>query len=443
MNIKDYMVTTHNGEKVFRSKCIRVKGKFYKREEDAVKIKVNGESKWLAKSDPSVLFDMDLNKYVFFGSANLNGRFLLFDLEGKSVSNNADCRNKEVYIDGYIGFGTNRLVKTLNRCSVSGIYYKNEKPNINSSNLYNNLRYSYEHNSHIFEKFKEPLDLSELNLLNPGYSYGVELETSNGTVPSDKLLENGILPVRDGSTNNYEYVTVPLNNITSLLPIVDCINEHCKFDISTSLHVHIGNVPTDKAFISKFYKFMYNIQDQIFPMFPKYKEDNSLNIKRRNYTQKLPNKVRFRTILNFLNNNSECGQEYTGEMLHHSADRNRTNKWYISSRYFWVNLIPLIFYPSRTIEFRIHQGTLNKYKIIYWLLMCIAFIEYIKNAESNKTVDIGKVFESVYDRRISQALIYHYEDMCNYYKHYNEVTDPRYEKDVIDDYTYVPRIKLF
>jgi hypothetical protein len=444
--MKDYLVRTFDNKMEYRSTCIRKGGNYYKRESDVIKIIVHGKSKWLERDHADVLYDIDMKKYVHI---DYRKQYTVKGVAGNLTSDNFDCSWREVHQSDGLGirlFATKAYVKNLTRDPSSGIYYDKEggkKPRVGNSIMYNNIHYSYERQGYLFEKFKET-NTNPLNALNTKYSYGVELETSHGIVPADTLLDLGILPVRDGSTPNYEYVTTPLKKIGSLLPIVKAIRKHCKFDISTSLHCHIGNVPTDRKFVLTFYKFMQTIQNDVFKMFPKYKADNDLGIKRRNYTMKLPVKKTVGGILNFLNNGQSMDDCYRGKMLDHSADVGRQRKWQLSARYHWVNLIPLIFYPSRTIEFRIHQGTLNQYKIMYWLLMCMAFVKYVELHGSSDHVSIGTILNAAYpEGNVAEALMLHYEDMCTYYQNYNEQNDTGYRQDVKDDLTYEPRIKLF
>ena len=42
----------------------------------------------------------------------------------------------------------------------------------------------------------------------------------------------------------------------------------------------------------------------------------------------------------------------------------------------WKNVVPLVFSPSRTVEYRIHTPTLNFTKISNWLFICIAISRY-------------------------------------------------------------------
>jgi len=440
--MKNYLVTTFDGKKIKRSLCVRKKGKYYRIRKDIFKVKYGETFTWLTIGDPNLLYDVDDKKYIH---SYYRKEFIIYDIDKKLTTNVFDCNLRECFVNGEYGLTTLEHSKQhLILDKKTGIYNDGNKPSFSNSIFYRSVQYSYERNKHLFTKFKEKSNYSSLNNLSSGYSFGVELETSSGTIPSNELLANGLLAVRDGSTPNYEYVTVPLLDITSLLPIIESVNNHCTFDITTSLHIHLGNVPTDQKFISTFYRFMTNIQDDVFKMFPNYKADNSAGIKRHNYTQKLPKKIKFNTILNFLNNDKPCDAVYTGERLNHYADIARTSKWNVSSRYYWCNIIPLVFYPSRTIEFRIHQGTFNKYKIIYWLLMCIAFIKYVEKTQESKQVSIKHIFNTIYGYgKVANALYAHYLDMRDYYSNYDEHKDLSYIQDIKDDPYYIPKIKLF
>jgi len=440
--MKDYLITTFDGKEELRSKCVRQNQKFYKINKDIVKVNCGYSKVWLLKSNNNLLFNIDTSEYVHYTN---KAKYIIYDIDEQLTTNEFDCNLYEAYIEGiYLLCTPEYANKHLKLDEISGIYYKNLKPKINNSIFYKNLNYSYEHSKSLFNNFKESKQDVKLNKLLSKYSFGVELETSTGAVPANKLLKLGVLPVRDGSTHNYEYVTKPLTQLTNLIPIVEALNKHCTFDISTSMHIHLGNVPTDKEFILNFYKFIVNMQPQIYKMFPKYKLHNDFNIKKKNYTQALTKKIKFETILNFLNNNKQCTQEYTGEMLNHNDDVERLRKWQLHSRYYWCNLIPLIFYPSRTIEFRIHQGTFNKYKIIYWLLICAALIKYVEKTGLTSEIPMKQLFKEVYpENSVNKALTFHYNDMVKYYTKYDEGNDVRYERDVIDDYRYAPRVKLF
>lgn len=444
--MKDYLVKTKAGEDALRSECMRLKGEYYLLNNEVFKVfdVAIMEYVWLFRDDKNLLYNIDTKKWVHH---NKRSKYVMLNLNRRETSDSFDCNSREAIIDGRAAIISKEYGdKNLKFNSKSGMYYNDDTyiPKARNSILYQGSHYGYEGHKDKFKKWKETKTHKLDNLLF-GHSYGVELETSSGYLPSNVLLDTGVCAVRDGSTPNYEYVTKPYTKIGSLLPVIDSINENCEFDISTSLHIHIGNVPTSKEYIAAFYRFAYAMQDQIFNMFPKYKADNVLNIKRRNYTKKLPNKIRFSTILNFLNNgNTWGGSEYTGKHLHHPADIDRRRKWQISSRYHWLNLVPLVFYPARTIEFRIHQGTFNKYKIIYWLLICNAMIKYVEMTGLHEELPIGDMLSKVYSEgNVAQALITHYQDMCTYYMNYDEINDLGYIRDISTDKSYEPKIKLF
>lgn len=46
---------------------------------------------------------------------------------------------------------------------------------------------------------------------------------------------------------------------------------------------------------------------------------------------------------------------------------------------YLVNFQNLIFSPRKTVEFRLHTATVNKYKTVNWLFICNAIIKYAEN----------------------------------------------------------------
>mgnify|MGYP000978013104 CR=1 FL=1 len=53
----------------------------------------------------------------------------------------------------------------------------------------------------------------------------------------------------------------------------------------------------------------------------------------------------------------------------HPSDPRGNSKWYVKSRYRWVNMIPLLFGNKETVEFRIHTPTYDIDKILNFLLI--------------------------------------------------------------------------
>ena len=61
---------------------------------------------------------------------------------------------------------------------------------------------------------------------------------------------------------------------------------------------------------------------------------------------------------------------------HHNSER---PKWEREARYYGLNFLPFLFEKKETLEFRLHSGTVNKYKAIYWTIICLSFVRYVEN----------------------------------------------------------------
>jgi len=347
--MKDYTVVKFNGEKALRSNCYKLKGEYFEINVDIFDVMHNGVRKWLKKDDKNLFYDLDIKKYVADFSPppqilrlaqhlrkvpKAPGRYIIKDVGRQLVTKYFNHKWEEgVFKGGNVSFITKDLAKTMRYDKDTRLYYEDDSilRSREYSSLYKNLQYGYEFNKYMFAKWREKKKTA-IDDLSLGYSYGVEIETCSGVVPGKTMLEQGFVPARDGSTRNYEYVTKPFKQISSLIPIVETLKNTCEFDVTNSLHCHIGNVPTNKEFITKFYTLMVNIQDQVYRMFPYYKFTNVNKIKRKNYTQPLKSHKDFDSILTFLNNNSVCKYEYKGNYITHIADKTRTHKWDISSR---------------------------------------------------------------------------------------------------------------
>lgn len=236
-------------------------------------------------------------------------------------------------------------------------------------------------------------------------SFGVEFESTKGVIPNNKLQLLPLIPLRDGSIEGIEYVTIPLSREKGLQGLVDCVKELKKrtvYDTSCSLHVHIGNIPRTKEFILSLYKVISAFQDDIFSMFPLYKKYN-FGVKRKNYSKPFPfNQINglmepsidinnqdslnrnFEPLFTYLsggnsfvlyNNNLDAVQV-------HPQDPNGNQKWNIGNRYCAVNFIPLIFGNKKTVEFRIHTPTYDINKIMSFLMLNSILVNFaIKNTQ--------------------------------------------------------------
>lgn len=236
-------------------------------------------------------------------------------------------------------------------------------------------------------------------------SFGVEFESTKGLIPNNKLQSLPLIPLRDGSIEGIEYVTIPLSGEKGLQGLVDCVKELKKrtvYDTSCSLHVHIGNIPRTKEFILALYKVISIFQDGLFSMFPLYKKYN-FGVKRKNYSKPFP----FNQINGLMepsidiNNPDSLNRNFDPLFMYlsggnpfavynnnldsvqvHPQDPNGNQKWNIGNRYCAVNFIPLIFGNKKTVEFRIHTPTYDINKIMSFLMLNSVLVNFsIKNTE--------------------------------------------------------------
>ncbi len=253
----------------------------------------------------------------------------------------------------------------------------------------------------IHNKFYEPEYCKDIEKLDEkfikGLTFGLEFETTKGMIPKIKSDYLGLLPLRDGSINGLEYVTIPLKGKEGLQTVLDSLtelNKRTKYDNNCSLHLHIGGVPRTEEFFLAVYKILFLIQDDMFSLFPFHKKEN-YGIKRKHYTKPFPLKEtmllfdkdiktkedvknNFNILYKFLSMNQDYFDAGANldNIIHHPSDPGGHSKWNITSRYHFVNLIPLLFGNKETIEFRLHTPTYNKAKVMNYLLICFAVIKY-------------------------------------------------------------------
>lgn len=237
-------------------------------------------------------------------------------------------------------------------------------------------------------------------------TFGLEFETIKGVIPENKLKSLPLIPLRDGSIQGLEYVTIPLNGKIGIQAIIDSVkelNKRTEYDDSCALHLHIGNVPRTPEFITAFYKLTAHYQDEMFAMFPLYKKYN-FGVKRKNYSKPFPVNLispqispkinvknskevidGFSPIFDYLAEVAKF-RDYGNDLANvggHPKDPGGNAKWNITTRYYAVNFIPLIFGNHQTIEFRIHTPTYDTAKILNFLFMCSYLINYtIKNTSA-------------------------------------------------------------
>jgi len=234
-------------------------------------------------------------------------------------------------------------------------------------------------------------------------TFGFEFETVKGVIPRAKLDHLPLIPLRDGSIEGLEYVTIPLKGSKGIKAIVDCVKElekRTEYNNDCSMHLHIGNIPRTPGFILALYKVVSTYQEEMFSLFPLYKKYN-FGVKRKNYSKPFPlseincklepsinikdSKQVFDNFNVLFSHLAERKNFYDygcdlKNVEFHPSDPNGNQKWNIKNRYYAVNFIPLIFGNKKTVEFRIHTPTYDIDKILNFLFINSYLINYtIKN----------------------------------------------------------------
>jgi len=230
------------------------------------------------------------------------------------------------------------------------------------------------------------------------YTFGLEFETIKGDIPYRITKPLGLIPLRDGSIDGIEFVTIPHSGKKGIQAILDSLNQLSKrttYDKECSLHVHVGNLPRTEEFFVALTKVLCMIQEDVYNMFPYYTR-GGLNLKKKDYTaplpattllSQMPNKVTkdnikeaFEPVFSFLSMGHSY-KEFDSDLRHvteHPSDPQGNSKWYVKSRYRWVNMIPLLFGNKQTVEFRIHTPTYSPDKVINYLVCCLAILDFAK-----------------------------------------------------------------
>ena len=271
-------------------------------------------------------------------------------------------------------------------------------------------------------------------------TFGIELETCKGDVIPVTKSRYGFTTCRDGSIDNLEFVSIPMKGLKGLQSVHEFCKQNkffVKTDYKCSLHVHVGNVRTDKLFLNAFYNFLLVIQKDYFEYFPYYKKENILN-KSKHYTKpmyditiphKSENLLTKQKLNDLVNRNvNEIYRFLTdGHLPNKFFNRkNRLNpikgpKWNLKNRYHVVNLMNLLFSERKTIEFRIHENTFNEEKVINQILLSIAMVRYveqnIKKCLTMKCVNsIEKLINEMFSNNEKEDLIKYYSERKKLFK---------------------------
>lgn len=448
---KFQLVTTISGKKVPRNNTRKIKNLYYETNVDCFKVKNNAdEVKWYRVNSGKIAYDVVEKKWDLIGRLSRKPNYVQGVID-ESFNPAFFPVNAEENVVLFQNYGDNLEtgvicidVKTAESLGYveaisNGFYYK--KSNLSKTQLSNlkkkkwqrydsgplshfdyfaregNRAYMHilqNHRRFYSDKTFKP-NYKVLNKIIGPYSFGLEFETYDGTIPEKHLAKGGIVPLKDGSLRRregdreiipYEYTTVPLRGeigIETIRHATQNLSKYCEIGNKCSMHLHIGGAPIEKEFLIAFYILAYRLQDEFFEMFPLYKTD-AVNIigSDKNYCKKLPAiglvsknniyqtnsnaefrknlKVYFDKLFSFLADNRISGEssEFNLDTKKHPSDPRGTQKWQIGARYYYINMVPTIFQNSGTIEFRLHTPTTNFCKTMNWLLICLAMIKYAR-----------------------------------------------------------------
>lgn len=423
--MEEKLITTISNEQINKEDSRYIDGNYYKIGDINVEnsgdcYKING--RYRRVSTGYITFDNTLGQYVLKSSNNIyinqvigideNNKLQLGDFSdayGEVVNLHfKGMKYKVINEDVFTGklnfkeyLFQNTFVErgvidaiSFNQLPVCNPSYKNTLP-YNCSNVLKKQIDKY--NSYVKkEVYSNNIQLLSRNLKD--LTFGVEFETSEGFIPNNICDKNGLIPLRDGSVQGLEYVTIPLQGekgIKSLLNSLKELNKRTVYNRDCSLHFHIGNIPRTEEFMLALFKTLCYTQDEMFELFPLYKKYN-FGYKRKHYTKPFSlkdtifnmdstiNKDNIKKNFDILFQYLSMGIPYESfhsdleKVTHHPSDPDDTRKWQVRSRYHFINIIPLLFGNKKTVEFRIHNPTYDENKVINYLLLCCSIINYVK-----------------------------------------------------------------
>lgn len=209
------------------------------------------------------------------------------------------------------------------------------------------------------------------------YTFGLEFETSQGYVPEDICFRDGLIPLRDGSIKGIEYSTVVLNGNKGLGLMeqqFDTLRKYTSFDKECSLHIHIGGFPLEPRAIFNLYQVCKRLEGAFVSILPEYTfHTHAYKANGKDYCKRLPNFRNFNQLYEYF-----VGRKFYGDFTQgHPNDPERRAKWRIPTRYFSCNFINLLCYRvNKTVEFRFLRPSYNFEKVILWLYIFNAMLQY-------------------------------------------------------------------
>lgn len=238
-------------------------------------------------------------------------------------------------------------------------------------------------------------------------------------------MQAGLIPVKDGSLRNkdgtqpYEYATIihkGKNGMQAISKQCDLLNKYCTQSHFNSLHIHIGGIEISKEYVVTLYSIIKYIQKELFELFPESLK-STRTFKQRDYTNPirrirfLPKDIDGNFDLIYKHLGMQDNLKFNGFNAKHPKDPEGTHKWDVHSRYSIVNLVPLLFGPNGTTEFRIHTSTFNKDKVVNWLFITSAICQYAFDNKGKITFSklrLSHIIKNVYTNNMLNSYLLAY-----------------------------------
>ena len=239
------------------------------------------------------------------------------------------------------------------------------------------------------------------------YTFGLEFETSTGIIPEEVCFRDGLIPLRDGSISGNEYSTVILSGnygINLLYQQLKTLRKTTRFDKECSLHIHLGGFPLEPDKIYSLYALCYCIQEDLQKYVPEFTYYTArYKASGKDYCKRLPKISNFDRLYGFLTD-----RRYFGSLTQpHPNDVERKRKWQIHQRYFWANILNLVCYKvNKTMEFRLLRPTYNFHKILIWLYIFNAILQYAetKDVKVSDNITVLDILKEIYPEELYDKL---------------------------------------
>lgn len=434
-NLKELqVVTTVSGEKEYRKNCKYIRQQYYVIERDCFQV----SGTWHTLQGGLIAYDWERKEYVLKNQVRLihgiveneSGKLELGYFSPNSYNNiqthssmfntviamSEDILGKDWFED--LGNHTWFFAPEISPSNIQGkkAIRNSDNPAARGYNIEDNKQ-DLTTKVDLYSKYKTVItpQIKQLAKYIGDISFGCEFEIAQGFLPYNLQCRYGVVPVRDGSLNGgSELVTIAMDGAKGLQTIInlaDDLSKRALINLDCSLHIHFGNIGTDKLSIISLYKLCRSLQEELFTMFPYYKT-NPEGIKQKNYTKKLP-KLNIGVLKDI---SKEAYEAYLldswNKLFSFYAEKSVTldtfnkktrehpihNKWSRPSRYCFMNFMNLFFTHRHTMEARLSSATTNRDKVINWFLICNAIIRYSQRYAKDiitkeKTISLKEVLE--------------------------------------------------